>query len=65
MSGDNRPATTREARRWVRDFWADQMRRQNAPDLPEHISVEAFQEASEHLAARLTRAALTSLEHPE
>ncbi len=50
-----KPGSDFFVRQWVRLFWVDQMRRQNAPDLPKHISVEQFQRFSERLAAALAK----------
>ncbi len=39
------------ARKWVREFWVDQMRKRNAPDLPPNVTIEQFEQVSERLAA--------------
>lgn len=48
-----RPGNDLWARKWVREFWIDQMRRENAPDLPETVSVEQFNRESRALADKL------------
>jgi hypothetical protein len=44
----------RQKRLWVREFWADQMRRENAPELPEGMEDERgialFNDESRRLA---------------
>lgn len=46
--------TTMAQSRWVREWWADQMRAKSAPDLPEHISIEVFERVSERLADQIS-----------
>lgn len=41
------------AKKFVREFWTDQMRRRNAPDLPSNVTIEQFQRFSERLAEKL------------
>ncbi len=40
-------------RQWVANWWADRMKSENAPDLPDEISVEQFEAASKALANRI------------
>jgi hypothetical protein len=47
------PMAAPAIRRWVREFWADQMRAKNAPDLPDDVTVEDFETESERLADRI------------
>jgi hypothetical protein len=49
-----RPGSDLYAKKWVREFWRDQMKRRNAPDLPPNVTVEQFQKFSEQLAEKLS-----------
>lgn len=40
----------KQKREWVIGFWIEQMRKQNAPDLPEFISIEDFEIYSKSLS---------------
>lgn len=48
------PQTTMAQAQWVREWWADRMRAQSAPDLPNHISIEVFERVSERLADQIS-----------
>ncbi len=50
-----KPGNDLYARKWVREFWIDQMKRKNAPNLPENVSIEQFNRLSQVLAERLRK----------